>query len=419
MARFFRRGSRDVRLTRHGGAGSNIGVIYWDNNATTPIADEVFAAMEPYLRDCFMNPSADYVSARAVRRAIEEAREHVARLAGASAGEIVFTSGATEAINTVLRGMARMGTAGSASHMMCVATDHDASLHTLRQLGREGVVLPAECPVDRQGVVDCDAWARFVREEDVAGVSLTWVNNETGVVQDVASLCACAHEAGVPVHVDGVQALGKIPVDLHGVGVDYASFSAHKMHGPKGVGALYVKSGCRMPVLLFGGGQEDDRRSGTENVAGIVGFGAAAELAARQLDEAACRMRRLRDAFEGRLQAALDGVEIQSAGSERVSNTSNISFAGCTAQALMLLLEPLGMLCSAGSACSTANPHASHVLTAMGLSDAEARSCLRFSISSMTTEDEMEHASGLVIEAVRKVRSVQSSKTGPVMVFRP
>ncbi len=417
MARFFRSGSRDVRLTRHGGTCSNADVIYWDNNATTPLADEVFAAMAPYLRDCFMNPSAGYASARAVHRAIEEARERVARLAGVSPGEIVFTSGATEAVNTALRGMAKMG--GVSSSLMCVATDHDASLQTLRQLGREGVVLPVECPVDREGRIRRDAWEQFVREENAAGVSLTWVNNETGVIQDVAGLCACAHEAGVPVHVDGVQALGKIPVNLHEIGMDYASFSAHKMHGPKGTGALYVKSGCRMPVMLFGGGQEDGRRSGTENVAGIVGFGAAAELAIRHLEEASARMRGFRDTFEAQLCAALDGVTIQSSASDRVPNTSNISFAGCTAQALTLLLEPLGVLCSAGSACSTANPHASHVLLAMGLSDAEARSCLRFSFSALTTGEELEEGLRLVIEAVRKVRSVQSAKTGPVMVFRP
>lgn len=390
-------------------------MIYWDNNATTPLAEEVFDCMEPFLRGAYANPSSGYAFAREVRRAVENAREEVALLAGASPAEIIFTSGATEAINTVLRGMVRMA---PGKKLLCAASDHPAALQTARGLGAEGLCFPVECPVDAQGLIAKPAWDAAVLD-DFAGASLTWANNETGVVQDVASFAESAHRAGVPVHVDAVQALGKIPVDVHGVGVDYASFSAHKLHGPKGAGALYVRSGARLLALIYGGDQEDGRRAGTENVAGIVGFGAAARLARKSLEEHADAMRLRRDRFEELLRHSLDGIHVLSAPACRIPNTSNIRFEGCAAQSLVLLLEPGGLVCSAGSACKTASPKPSHVLAAMGLSDDEARTCLRFSLSYVTTDDEVDEAARLVAEAVRKVRSVQSPKTGPVTVYKP
>lgn len=390
-------------------------MIYWDNNATTPLAEEVFQAMEPFLRGMYANPSAGYSSAREVRRAIERAREEVAFLIGASSGEIIFTSGATEAINTVLRGMARIS---PGKKLLCVASDHAAALQTLRGLGSEGLCFPVECPVDAQGLVVREAWEKAM-PDDLAGVSLTWANNETGVVQDVAAFAGMAHEAGIPIHVDGVQALGKMALDVRAAGVDYASFSAHKLHGPKGTGALYVRSGVRLPLFMYGGDQEDGRRAGTENVAGIVGFGEAARLARQSLAQHVEVMKARRDRFEQLLGESLDGVHILSGTASRIPNTSNIRFERCLAQSLVLLLEPGGLMCSAGSACKTASPTPSHVLTAMGLTDDEARACLRFSLSYLTTEDEVDEAARLVVEAVRKVRSVQSSKTGPVTVYRP
>jgi cysteine desulfurase len=391
-------------------------VIYWDNNATTRPADEVVEAMLPFLRDAYMNPSSGYAAARRVREAIEQARAQVASLMGCDPAEITFTSGATESINTVFRGLTQ-STSGPRP-FMAVSTDHDASLHTLQALGARSLALPVLCPVDAEGLVNIGAWETSLRDS-LCGASFTWANNETGVIQPASDLVRLAHEAGVPVHVDGVQALGKIPVNLHELGADYASFSAHKLYGPKGIGALYVRTGCRHPVLLFGGGQETDLRSGTENVAGIVGFGVAAQLAETQLNEQAKRLSALRDRMERELTAALPDLRILSSGASRVPNTSNIAFSGCTAEALMLLLEPKGLLCSAGSACQTASPRPSHVLTAMGLSDKEARSCLRFSLSTATTEEEVDEGIRLIIEAVKKVRSVQSSKTGPVIIYRP
>lgn len=384
-------------------------MIYWDNNATTPLDPEVYEAMEPFLRERFFNPSAGYGRARNVREAVEDARADVAALLGALPSEIVFTSGGTEASNMALRQMAgeREGGIG------VLSTDHDATLKTALALGCGRV-----CPVDRDGRAVPEEWEAMCAG-GVAGVSFAWANNETGALQDAAVLCSFARRHGIPVHLDMVQCAGKIPVALHGMGVDYASVSAHKFHGPKGTGCLYRRAGAPFSPLLFGGGQEYGLRSGTENVPGIVGFGAAARVALRHLKEEAGRLARMRDSFEALLRAQVDGVTVHSGGVERIPNTSNLAFAGCTAEALMLLLEPAGLLCSAGSACHTLQPMPSHVLTAMGLPDGTVRSSLRFSLSFMTTQDEVEQAAALVAAAVRKVRGVQSSRTGPVLVYKP
>lgn len=384
-------------------------MIYWDNNATTPLDPEVYAAMEPFLKERFFNPSAGYGCARRVREAVEEARADVAALLGAFPSEIVFTSGGTEATNAAFRQMAGEGTGG----LGVLSTDHDASLKTALALGHGRV-----CPVDREGRAVPEEW-EAVCAGGASGVSFAWANNETGALQDAAALCSAARRHAVPVHLDMVQCAGKIPVNLHGMEVDYASVSAHKFHGPKGAGCLYRRSGAPLAPSLFGGGQEHGLRSGTENVPGIIGFGAAARAAVRHLEEDAGRLARMRDSFESRLKAEAPGVTVHSGGMARIPNTSNLAFDGCTAEALMLLLEPAGLLCSAGSACHTLQPMPSHVLTAMGLSDEAVRSSLRFSLSFMTTEEEVEQAVDLVASAVRKVRGVQSSRTGPVLVYKP
>ena len=389
--------------------GSYEGVIYWDNNATTPLDPEVYAAMEPFLKERFFNPSAGYGCARRVREAVEEARADVAALLGAFPSEIVFTSGGTEATNAAFRQMVGERSGG----LGVLSTDHDASLKTALALGQGRV-----CPVDREGRAVPEEW-EAVCAGGVSGVSFAWANNETGALQDAAALCSAARRHAVPVHLDMVQCAGKIPVNLHGMEVDYASVSAHKFHGPKGAGCLYRRSGVPLVPSLFGGGQEHGLRSGTENVPGIIGFGAAARTALRHLEEDGGRLARMRDSFESRLKAAVPGVTVHSGGMARISNTSNLAFDGCTAEALMLLLEPAGLLCSAGSACHTLQPMPSHVLTAMGLSDETVRSSLRFSLSFMTTEEEVEQAAALVASAVRKVRGVQSSRTGPVLVYKP
>lgn len=372
-------------------------MIYWDNNATTAVAPEVLDAMLPYLREQHFNPSAAYRAAKAVRLAMEQAREQVAALVGAKPDEIIFTSGGTEATNTAL---------AQFSSALTLATEHPATLRTIRG---------DACAVLSNGVVDLPEWKEQVVGCD--GVSFAWANHETGVLQPVKSMCAAAADAGARVHVDLVQAAGKVPVDLHAHPIQFASLSAHKLHGPKGVGALYVCRGTEWRPSQTGGAQEDYRRAGTENVPGIIGFGKAAELAMAAADTYA-KLADLRARFLAHLQDA--GIEyvVNGASANRLPHVLNMRVPGCSAESLFLLLEPAGLLCSAGSACTSSEPHPSHVLQAMGMPDKEIRESLRFSLSRYTTEDEVDAAAAIFIQTVKKLRSVQSLSTGPVMVYR-
>ncbi len=372
-------------------------MIYWDNNATTPLAPEVLEEMLPYLREQYFNPSAAYAPAKVVRRALEQAREQVAALVGADAAEIVFTSGGTEATNTAL---AQFGSC------LTLATEHPATLRTLA--GEAAPVLPS-------GRVELAEWRALLPGHD--GASFAWANHETGVIQPVAEMVAAAHEAGARVHVDLVQAAGKLPIALHESPIAFASLSAHKLHGPKGTGALYVRCGTEWRPTHRGGSQEDGRRAGTENVAGIVGFGKAAELALAAAEQYAALAAR-RDLFVQRLAEAGLNPIVHGESAPRLPHVANLRIPGVAAQSLSLLLEPAGLICSTGSACTSAEPEPSHVLRAMGLPDAQVREALRFSLSRYTTVAEVEAAAALVISAVAKVRSVQSQFTGPVMVYR-
>ena len=374
-------------------------MIYLDNNATTPVAPEVMEAMLPYLREQFYNPSAAYPQAKAVRRAIEDARERVAALVGASPGEILFTSGGTESTNSALRQFSK-------SLMLC--TEHPATIRT-----GAGLL----CPVLPDGTADTEAWRAMLPGHD--GASFALANHETGVLQPVDELCRAADEAGVRVHLDAVQAAGKVPLALHGFPcIRYASLSAHKLHGPKGIGALYVRTGAPLAPLLTGGSQEDARRAGTENVPGIIGFGKAAELALGA-SAAYASLSRLRERFLRALAEAGIAVIQNGGGAPRLPHVLNLRIPGCTAEALSLLLEPAGLLCSAGSACTSAEPHPSHVLLAMGLSPVQARESLRLSWNRFSTEQEADEAARIFIACVRKLRAVQSSRTGSVTVYTP
>ena len=376
-------------------------MIYWDNNATTPVAPEVLESMLPYLQGEFYNPSAAYRAAKKVRAAIDEAREQVAALIGAHPGEIIFTSGGTESANTALARFRRV---------LAPATEHPATLRTIEPRG-------TLCPVTSSGVVDAAAWQELLPGHDAA--CFAWANHETGVIQPAAALCEAAAAAGARVYVDAVQAAGKVPLALHELpAVDYAALSAHKLHGPKGVGALYVRTGAPFNPLLMGGGQEQTLRSGTENVPGIIGFGKAAQLALAAAQDYA-RLSRLRERFLAALAAAGIRVVQNGAGAPRLPHVLNLRVPGCAAESLFLLLEPAGLLISAGSACTSAQPHPSHVLLAMGLSPAQARESLRLSWNRFSSEQEADAAAALFIAAVHKLRAVQSCSTGPVMVYRP
>lgn len=374
-------------------------MIYWDNNATTPTAPEVLEAMLPYFKEQFYNPSASYPQAKAIRRAIEDARERVAALVGAQPGEILFTSGGTEATNTALRQF---------NKTLMLSTEHPATLRTA-----QGEL----CPILPDGTADIAAWQAKLPMHD--GASFAWANHETGVLQPAEAMCQAAMEAGVRVHVDAVQAAGKVHLSLHDFPcIHFASISAHKIHGPKGIGALYVRTGAAMTPYLTGGNQEDARRSGTENVAGIVGFGKAAELALAAADTYAS-LARLRERFLHALDEAGIRYIQNGAPAPRLPHVLNIRIPGCTAEALSLLLEPAGLLCSAGSACTSAEPHPSHVLLAMGLTPAEARESLRLSWNRYTTEHEVDEAAAIFISSICKLRAVQSTHTGNVMVYTP
>lgn len=372
-------------------------MIYWDNNATTPLAPQVLEAMLPYMQTEYFNPSAAYAPARKVRRAIEQAREQVAALLGADTDEIIFTAGGTEATNTAL---------AQFSSVLTLATEHPATLRTAKG---------EAAPVLSNGLADLPEWKDALPGHD--GVSFAWANHETGVIQPVRSLSSAAEQAGARVHVDVVQAAGKIPLNLHDYPIAFASAAAHKLHGPKGIGCLYVRRGTSFRPWVTGGAQEDYRRAGTENVAGIIGFGKAAELAMAAAEQCAA-MADKRARFVAALHEAGIEIVVNGAAAPRLPHVLNMRVPGCSAQSLSLLLEPSGFLCSTGSACTSAEPHPSHVLQAMGLSDSEIRESLRLSLNRFTTDEEVDRAADIFIRVVRKVREVQSSKTGPVMVYR-
>ncbi len=382
-------------------------MIYLDANATTPLPPEVLEAMLPWLRDGFANPSGSYAAAKLARRAIDQARGQVAELIGAQPGEIVFTGGGTESVNTALHSLDRLTGQGTA---VVSAIEHSAVLRFVETLTRDQL----RVPVDSGGRLEMEAFARAL--DGAALVSLMAANNETGIIQPLREAAALARERGVPVHSDAVQAAGKVPLNVRDLGVDLLSISAHKFHGPKGVGALYVREGLRFAPLLHGGGQEAGRRSGTENTAGIVGMGAAAAWLARAAKESVGAMR---DALESRVLAEISGVTVNGDLAHRLPNTSHLSFDQCDAAGLLILLDEAGVACSAGSACMTGKQRPSHVQLAMGIPEARAKSSLRISFSRLNTLEEAVAAADLLRKAVEKLRRVQGAGVGPVVVYSP
>ena len=382
-------------------------MIYLDANATTPLLPEVLDAMLPWLREGFANPSGSYAAAKVARKAINQARGQVAELIGADGGEIIFTGGGTESVNTALHSLDRLTGVGNA---VVSAIEHSAVLRCVETLTRE----VTRIPVTSGGRMDLAEFAQAL--EGAAFVSLMAANNETGVIQPLQEAAALARERGLPVHSDAIQVVGKIPLDVRALGVDLLSLSAHKFHGPKGVGALFVREGLRFKPLLEGGGQEAGRRSGTENTAGIVGMGAAASLLLRASKEPLAAMR---DAFEAAVLAGISGVTVNGDVAHRLPNTSHLSLDQCDAAGLLILLDEAGIACSAGSACMTGKQRPSHVQLAMGIPEARAKSSLRISFSRLNTLDEALLAAGILKQAVEKLRRVQGAGLGPVVVYSP
>lgn len=374
-------------------------MIYLDNNATTPVDPRVRDAMLPFLGEKFGNPSSPHGPGRAACDAVERARGQTASLIAAKPDEIVFTSGGTESINTAIRGA--LAAQPGKRHIVTSAIEHSATKNLCEQLVREGCTV-TWLGVDANGRPDLGEYEAALRD-DTAIVSVVWANNETGVLFPVGEMARLADERRVVFHADAVQAAGKIPLDLSRVPVHLLSLSGHKMHGPKGVGAVFVRSGLGLPPLLLGGGQERGRRAGTENVPGIVGLGVAAELAAAALGTDMTRVARMRDDLEKGVRAQFRKGRFHGDPDHRLPNTSNFALPGLAATDLLAALDRLGVCCSVGSACVSGSPHASHVLRAMGVGDGEAKSSLRFSFSRMNTAADVQGALSALDGAARRL----------------
>ena len=374
--------------------------IYLDYNATTPVAPEAVDAMTPWFNERFWNAASAHSLGAMANDAVETARQQVADLIGAHPNEIVFTSGSTESINLALKGV--LSAAPDRTGIVTAATEHKAVLDTVAWLAEQGA---STCvlPVDASGQIDLELFAGSMNEH-TAVVSIMAANNETGVIANLAGPVGAARRYGALFHTDATQAVGRINFDVEHSDVDLASISAHKIYGPKGVGALYVRRGVRIDATVHGGGHEHNMRSGTLNVAGIVGFGAAAELAAKQRDDDAERSTQLTAQLVAGLVAQLSDVEVISESAPRLPNTVNVRFAGADAEAVMVNAPTIAV--SSGSACTSMVPHPSHVLTAMGMSADEASECLRFSTGRPTTDESITEAVTALVSAVTRVREL-------------
>jgi cysteine desulfurase len=367
-------------------------VIYFDNNATTKPLPEVIDGMLPFLRTEYANPSSVHQFGQSVRHRVECAREQVASLIGATSKEIVFTSGGTESINLAIRGV--VAERPERRHLVTTAVEHSAVLQVMERLKGEGFTVD-HVGVDRDGRIDEADWEAKLSEQ-TALASFIHANNETGVIFDAARLAAMAADRGVPVHVDTVQSAGKLSIDVSSWPVQLASLSAHKFHGPKGIGALYVRRRTRLSPLILGGSQERRFRGGTEDVAGIVGMGIAAEAAKRDGPNVARSVVLLRDAFEAGILADVPFAHINGRAVERIYNTANISFEGLQAEAILILLSEAGICASSGAACSSGSLEPSHVLKAMQIEDRIAHGSIRFSFSRFNTQEEVDRVVKLI-----------------------
>lgn len=373
--------------------------IYLDHAATTPLRPEVREAMLPFLEERFGNPSSIHRWGRESRAAIEEARARVAAAIGATPRDVVFTRGGTEADNLAILGRTR---SRPGAPVVCSVIEHRAVLATARQAEREGSPLRL-LPVDGEGRVREEDLAPLLAEEP-AVVSVMWANNEIGTLQPVERLAALCAEADVCFHSDAIQALGKVEVRMDRVPVALLSMSAHKIGGPKGVGALFIRRGTALEPLVYGGGQEKGVRAGTEDVAGAVGLGVAAELAVRDLETTMARVRTLRDRLQEGLRERVPDLVVSGGGAERIPSTLNVSFPGADPEALLLTLDLEGIAVSSGSACSSGAVDPSHVLTAMGVPPELAGPSLRFSLGRETTDEEIDRVLQALPPMVERLR---------------
>lgn len=375
--------------------------IYLDHNATTPVHPEVLEGMLPYLRDTFGNPSSVHWFGQQARWALDRARAQVARLIGADPLEIVFESGGTEANNHVLRGVAERAGA-SRPHVVTSAVEHHALLNPCRNLEARGCRV-TYLPVDEFGMVAPESVAEALTDDTVL-ISIMLANNDVGTVQPVKEIAGLARKKGVWMHTDAVQAVGKILVNVEELGVDLLSLSAHKIYGPKGAGALYIRRGTELVPLLHGGHHERRRRAGTENVPGIVGLGLACEIATRSQEETGARLAALRNHMQERVLGEIADVEVNGHPSIRLPNTLNLGLAGVDGESLLMNLDLMGVAASTGSACTSGSAEPPHVLVAMGRSPERARGSIRFSLGADTTGEEVDAAVDALAKAVGVLR---------------
>jgi cysteine desulfurase len=387
--------------------------VYLDHNATTPVAPEVLAAMLPYFSEEYGNASSIHTFGQRARGAVEEARESVAELLGARPAEIMFSSGGTESNNHAIFGVAGAAP-GDRMHLITSAVEHSAVLDPCRALEKRGVAVTV-LPVDRDGVVNPEDVRRAIRPETVL-ITIMLANNELGTIEPIAEIGKIAAEARVTLHTDAVQAAGKIPIDVAKLGVHLLSISAHKLYGPKGVGALYVRKGTRLEPLLYGGHSERDRRPGTEDVTSIAGLGKAAELALTRMKEEGQHLSRLRDRLETGLLERIPHAKVNGLRCQRTPNTTNLTLPFIEGESMVIALDLKGISCSTGAACSSGAVEPSHVLTAIGLAPEDARATLRLSLGHQTTDEEIDFALETIPPVIDRLRQMSPTYKKPAIV---
>jgi len=385
--------------------------IYLDSAASTPVADEVISEMIPYMKQQYGNPSSIHWFGRETARAIQLARKRVSEMIGASTREIIFTSGGTEADNFALKGASTYvrNRTPEKNKIITSSIEHDAVLEACKDLENMGFVV-TYLPVTGEGLIR-PSELKNAMSKDVSLVSIMLANNEVGTIQPVKEFTEIAHQAGVPFHTDAVQAVGKIPISVESLGVDMLSMSSHKINGPKGVGALYVKSGMKIAPIIHGGGQESELRSGTENVPGIAGFGKACELAAKRMGQYQTIVAGMRDYLVERVEREIPHSRLNGSRIERTPNNAHFTFFGVSGEDLIIKLDENGIAASTGSACSVKKQKPSHVLKAMGFSYEEITGSLRFSLGMQNTKEEIDRTLGALSSVVRELRELSPFKS--------
>jgi len=383
--------------------------IYFDHNATTPVSEEVFEAMLPYLKDEWGNPSSIHWAGRGPRKGVDDAREQVAALLGCTPLEVVFTSSGTEGDNHAIKG-AVFSKRAKGNHIITTTVEHPAVLNTVKYLEKTGFEA-TYLGVDNQGMLDLDELRAAIRPETVL-ISVMYANNETGTIFPVAEIAEIAKEHGVLFHTDAVQAAGKLPIDMKELKADLVTISGHKLYGPKGVGALFVRRGVKLTPLIHGGHHERNRRGGTENVAGLVGLGKAAEIAVRDMADEVAHLTTLRDRIETGLTEKIPHVYLNGHPDKRLPNTVNLSFEFVEGESLLLSLDMMGIAASSGSACTSGSLEPSHVMLAMGLTHELSHGSVRFSLGRSNTAEDVEKLIEVMPPIVDRMRSMSPLYAG-------